>query len=187
MFVSLLPGEEACILAQAKDSGYRDHMMIFFCLSTGLRNNELISLDILDVFNYGCFLKVLDLRKVTTKNKKKRSIPLHPSVIEILALFFTWKHSVGESLEPDAPLFCSQHTNNRLSPRDFQRILRRISIAAINRPIHPHILRHTFATKLLSKTNIRVVQELLGHSSLTTTQIYTHVSNLDLRSAIDSM
>ncbi|GAH96402.1 unnamed protein product, partial [marine sediment metagenome] len=55
------------------------------------------------------------------------------------------------------------------------------------REIHPHILRHTFATRLMSKTSMRVVQELLGHKNLSSTQIYTHPNNADLQEAIDSL
>lgn len=187
MIETLLPGEEASLLAEAKDEGEREFFMILLALNTGLRNNELISLNIRDLFDYGIPLRQLDLRKSTTKGHKPRTIPLHPNVINEFVLFKMWKSDHGESNDPDAPIFVSKFSKRRLSPRDFQRIVKTISQRAIRRSIHPHVLRHTFATKLLKKTNIRVVQELLGHSNLASTQIYTHVTTADLTAAIESL
>ncbi len=81
-------------------------------------------------------------------------------------------------------LFFSKYTHRQLSSRDFQRIVKQLSIRSIGRPITPHILRHTFATRLLKHTNLRVTQVLLEHSNLQTTQLYTHV-NID--DALDSI
>jgi len=183
----LLPGEEASLLAQARDEGPRDYLMIYLALNTGLRNSELTSLNIEDVYNFGFVLNLLELRKTTTKGKKPRTIPIHGHLRAEIENFLDWKKERSQPLNPDSPLFVSKITKSRISPRDFQRIVHNVSIKAIRRPIHPHILRHTFATKLLSRTNIRVVQELLGHSRLTTTQIYTHVSTSDAIAAIDTL
>jgi len=187
MIRSLLPGEEASILAQARETSYRNFIMIKLCLSTGLRNGELCNLDVIDVFDYNVVLRILELSLSTTKNHKSRSIPLHPEIQTDISEFYFSKIGLRESVDPHAPLFVSKFTHSRLCPRDFQRILKDISVKAISRSINPHVLRHTFATKLLQKTNIRVVQELLGHASLKTTQIYTHVSDTDLMDAIYSM
>jgi site-specific recombinase XerD len=187
MISILLPNEKASILAQAKEESQRDYFMILLALNTGLRNNELISLDICDLFNYGIILRQLELRKITTKGHKPRTIPLSNSVQEAFAHFSNWKMRNGESYDPEAPLFVSTRSKLRLQPRDFQRILKSISQKAIQRSVHPHVLRHTFATELLAKTNIRVVQELLGHKSISSTMIYTHVSFADMVSAINCL
>ena len=187
MIPILLPGEEASLLAQARDEGPRDFLMIYLALNTGLRNTELISLNVEDVFAFGTVLNFIELRKITTKGKKPRTIPMHGALRMEIDHFLEWKEYNRESLLPSAPLFISKKTINRLGARDFQRIVRSISLKAIRRPIHPHVLRHTFATRLFKKTNIRVVQELLGHSRLSTTQIYTHVSMADAVSAMESM
>jgi len=63
----------------------------------------------------------------------------------------------------------------------------RVSLDVIKRRIHPHVLRHTFATQLAKVTNIRVVQELLGHSSLESTQIYTHPDMNEAREAVNRL
>ena len=187
MILVLLPGEEASLLAQARDEGPRDFLMIYLALNTGLRNTELISLNVEDVYQYSTVVNMLELRKMTTKGKKPRTIPLHSTLRIEIEDYLCWRANNKDILLPDTPLFISKKTRNRLSPRDFQRIVRSISLKAIRRPIHPHILRHTFATHLLGKTNIRVVQELLGHSRLSSTQIYTHVSMADSISAIDGL
>lgn len=187
MILVLLQGEEASLLAQARDEGPRDFLMIYLALNTGLRNTELISLNVEDVYDYRTVLNFLDLRKSTTKGKKPRTIPIHSALKIEIGNFLDWKIDHKEDTTPSSPLFISKKTGNRLSPRDFQRIVRSISLKAIRRPIHPHSLRHTFATHLLGKTNIRVVQELLGHSRLSSTQIYTHVSMADSISAIDGL
>lgn len=185
MISFLLPREEASILQQARESGPRNFFIIYLALNTGIRNTELISLDCKDVFFYGTILKLMELSKASTKNHKPRIIPIHQNLQNEIQIFLDWKKSHSEDLSSDAPLFVSLKTRNRLSSRDFQHIVRAISIKAIQRPIHPHTLRHTFATKILRKTNIRVVQELLGHSSVVSTQIYTHVTSEDLIDAIN--
>ena len=116
---------------------------------------------------------------VLGKGSKERRLPLHDQVIRALEQWL----SVGlpllstETTSPDA-VFVNQR-GNALQPRDVRRILDARSAV----PIHPHALRHSFATHLLDGgADLRVVQELLGHASLDTTQIYTHVSKERLSS-----
>ena len=187
MIEILLPGEEASILAQAKDESERDYFMILLALNTGLRNSELVLLNVRDFYDYGTVLKQLELRKVTTKGQKPRTIPLALIVQEAFSNYMNWKFSTREPAGPDDPLFMSSRSKLRLGPRDFQRIVKYYSEKTIRRSVHPHVLRHTFATKLLKKTNMRVVQELLGHVRLSSTQIYTHVSSADLYQAIEDL
>lgn len=187
MIEILLPGEEASILAQARDAGPREFLMIYLALNTGLRNNELVSLTVSDVFGFGVVLNLLELRKITTKGHKPRTIPLHNELKQEITSYLSWKERNKEPTTPGSPLFLSKIRKIQLSPRDFQRITHDISVQAIQRAIHPHVLRHTFATRLMSKTNIRVVQTLLGHARITTTQIYTHVTMADAIAAIQAL
>ena len=79
-------------------------------------------------------------------------------------------------------------TNGRcVSVRQVERIIAMHSFLAFGTRIHPHILRHTFATRLMACTSMRNVQVLLGHKNIQTTQIYTHPNNQDLKSAIETM
>jgi len=74
-----------------------------------------------------------------------------------------------------------------LTTRQVERIIRTAALKSIGRPVHPHVLRHTFASKLMSVCNERIVQELLGHQSITSTQIYTHPNEDDKKKAIQDV
>jgi integrase/recombinase XerC len=136
--------------------------------SGGLRVSELCGLD-LNSIDYE-----KNLVKVIGKGSKERIVPINNSCVEILKKWIQIgrpaikKKTNGQS---DA-LFLNQR-GNRLSPRDARRLIDHLSPIST----HPHAFRHSYATHLLNNgADIRVVQELLGHSSVATTQIYTHVS-----------
>ena len=175
------------ILAQAKEHYYRDYVMIKLALGTGLRNSELLELTIDCFFYLGNIVHVLDLPGKIAKNHIPRCIPLHPDIQDLLLNFFKWKEENNEPCNYASYLFISKFTKSKLGPRDFQRIVTRASSMSIGRKIHPHTLRHTFATKLLAKSNLRIVQQVLGHKNLQTTQIYTHPSSSEVSEAINKM
>ena len=116
---------------------------------------------------------------VLGKGGKERRVPIHDQAAAALG---EWLR-VGrpEMPGPHEAVFVNRR-GSRLGPRDVRRILDRLAAA----PTHPHALRHTFATHLLDGgADLRVVQELLGHASLATTQIYTHVSKERLRAVYE--
>jgi integrase/recombinase XerC len=139
----------------------------------GLRVGELcgLNLDSID-FTEG-FVKVLG------KGRKERIVPLHRRGLDAVRMWIN--DARNDVLRPDSPpeaLFFNRR-GRRLGPRDVRRIL---DNRVARGHIHPHALRHTYATHLLEGgADLRVVQELLGHESLTTTQIYTHVSKSRLQ------
>ncbi|MBA7520725.1 Tyrosine recombinase XerD [subsurface metagenome] len=161
--------------------------MISLALSAGLRCSEVVGLCIEDFSPFGDISTILTVPQRIGKNGKKREIPINIETRDILFKFLELKTRREEPTHPDSFLFVSRYTNRPLSNRDFQRIVKDLSIDSIDRAITPHVLRHTFATRLLKHTNLRVIQELLGHVSIQTTQIYTHVSTEDSRLAIDSL
>lgn len=171
--------------AQLQDS--RDFTMIFLALSTGLRVSELVGLFMEDIRPFDEVSRILTVPSRLGKNGKKRDIPLNDDTRSIISKFIRIKEIRHQFLNSDSFLFVSHHTRNPLSSRDFQRIVKKLSIKSINRPISPHILRHTYATRLLRHTNIRVIQELLGHSWLNTTQIYTHPDKTDCIDAVNKL
>ena len=116
----------------------------------------------------------------------ERSIPmserLQDAVLKVQDLDKRWQ-------KPFAPEWAFQMngSDRPLTTRTVQLIINAASKQSINRTIHPHVLRHTFATRLMQKTNIRILQQLLGHASIQTTQIYTHPNTQDLSNAIKSI
>ncbi len=145
----------------------RDDAVLELLYGSGLRVAELCGLDLGDVD-----LDALVVT-VTGKGNKQRQVLIHQRCASALE---TWLDGPRTALvteaSPAAALFYNQR-GNRLGPRDVRRLLDRRSPV----PTHPHALRHSFATHLLDGgADLRVVQELLGHASLQTTQVYTHVS-----------
>jgi site-specific recombinase XerD len=110
------------------------------------------------------------------KGAKQRRVPLSAVAVEALAAWLPLRRDVLAP-ESGAALFGNER-GRRISPRDVRRIIDRRAAS----PTHPHALRHSFATHLLDGgADLRVVQELLGHADVATTQRYTHVSNERLR------
>jgi integrase/recombinase XerC len=139
----------------------------------GLRVSELCGLDLMSVdFSSG-------LVRVLGKGRKERMVPLHRKGLEAVKLWID--DARDDVLREDSPreaLFLNRRAR-RLGPRDVRRILEH---RVEHGHVHPHALRHTYATHLVEGgADLRVVQELLGHESLTTTQIYTHVSKSRLQ------
>jgi len=110
---------------------------------------------------------------VRGKGDKERRVPVHDRAVAALGSWLDEGRSVlAGPTTPDGAVFLNRR-GNPMAPRDVRRVLDRRSPV----PTHPHALRHSFATHLLDGgADLRVVQELLGHASLQTTQIYTHVS-----------
>jgi len=175
------------ILSAAKKRSTRDYTMIFLAISTGLRVSELVGLFLEDVSPYGVVSTVLSVPARISKRHKSRQIPINDDIRQAITHYIDIINTYQHPLVPNSFLFHSFHSKKPLSSRDFQRIIKQISISSINRSITPHTLRHTFATRLLKHTNLRVVQELLGHSSIQTTQIYTHPDLDDARAAVNNL
>jgi integrase/recombinase XerC len=145
----------------------RDDAVLELLYGSGLRVGELCTLDI-DAVDLDRGLVV-----VWGKGSKQRQVPLSPPAIAAVRRWLAGGRR--ELVRPDTPpaaLFLNQ-VGHRLSSRDARRIVERRAPV----PLHPHALRHSFATHLLDNgADLRIVQELLGHASLQTTQVYTHVS-----------
>lgn len=156
--------------------GYRNRVLFETMYACGLRVSEVVTLKIEDIDFYE------DIITVTGKGKKERMVPFYPALHQLLRHYLKSIRPQLEPLQMNSYVFISQR-GKPLTSRGIQYILNK-SVEESNLPIqvHPHMFRHSFATHLLDHgADLRVVQELLGHSSLSTTQIYTHVSRQRLK------
>ena len=171
----LRPGEiEDLIEAETRDGplSLRDRAMVELLYASGLRVGELVSLDWDDVDLSARVLRVVG------KGGKERMVPFGPPAAEALRTWWrSWDAIRAEKEDAnEQPVFLN-HRGGRLTDRSVRRVLDR-HVAATDVPdgVHPHTVRHTFATHMLEEgADLRTIQELLGHSSLATTQKYTHV------------
>ena len=140
--------------------------------SSGIRVSELTQMNLADVDFEDAVIRVLG------KGNRQRMIPVgQKALTAIKAYRQLLQRTGGPGAAPDGPLFLNRF-NKRLTPRSIARILKQlVNAVGLLTPVSPHALRHTFATHMLDAgADLRAVQELLGHKSLSTTQKYTHVS-----------
>lgn len=156
--------------------GMRDSAILEMLYSTGIRVGELISIKVNDI-NYSA--KTIN---VFGKGSKERVVLFGDTLLNKLNLYVNKGRNKLLKDKQNNILFLNHH-GNPLTERGIEDILNRIiKKGELEFTIHPHILRHTFATHMLDNgADLKVVQELLGHENLSTTQIYTHVSNERLR------
>lgn len=180
-----LSTEQINILLACPDTntmlGARDRAIVETLYSSGLRVSELVGLNLSDVDFLG---EVLHVRG---KGKKERITPIGSPALQALQRYLTFRDADPrkESFDQQA-LFINKH-GQRLSTRSVRRKLDKYLLqAGLDPRISPHTLRHSFATHMLNNgADLRVVQELLGHQSLSTTQIYTHLTTNQMKQAYD--
>lgn len=164
-------------------TGFRDRAVIELLYSAGVRVGELTGLNVGDIdFSNG-------LAKVRGKGKKERILPVGGPALSALREYLDSRAGIGEretGENGEVPLFLNRE-GSRLNPRSVRRIINKyVTLGGIGKKISPHALRHTFATHLMDAgADLRVIQELLGHESLSTTQRYTSVSVTRLMEVYD--
>lgn len=176
----------ATIVNSGKKTALRDEAIMKVFLYCGVRISELVQLNIDQAT-----LSPEPYIKVMGKGGKERMIPLHNEVTKTLQQYYTWRMKrTGTSPDDEKALFLSLR-NRRISVRAVQIMVKNYAKAAqlTNwEDITPHKLRHTFASLLYKETkDIRVLQELLGHTSISTTQIYTHTDSRQRKETLDEM
>lgn len=176
----ILSGKEVeLLLEQPKCSdpkGFRDKAMLELLYATGIRVSELINLDLDDVNLPGGFIKC-------TSNAKMRIIPLYPAAIKALSDYI-------EDVRPqmvadiDEPSLFVNISGERMSRQGFWKIIKYYQEKAqIEKEITPHTLRHSFAAHLLENgADLRSIQEMLGHSDISSTQVYAQLVKQNLKS-----
>jgi len=177
---SFLTKEEVVQLLQAADlttpQGQRDRALLELLYAAGLRVSELVRLNVEHVS-----LESYEIR-VWGKGSKERVVLMGKPAAKALEVYISQGRPELLSKKRSSALFLNRY-GERLTERRVQRILGEYArLAGIDKRVHPHMLRHTFATHLLDGgADLRVVQELLGHANLSSTQIYTHVTKSQAR------
>lgn len=179
---AVLDADQSARLLERKADGFvevRDLAMWELLYSSGLRVSELVNLDCPD----------LDLRdrevRVLGKGSKERVVPVGRIAATAVE---RWLDERGARLRAGETAMFISRRGTRLTARTVQQRLRAWALAqGLDRHVHPHMLRHSFATHVLeSSGDLRAVQELLGHSNITTTQVYTHLDFQHLAKVYDA-
>ena len=173
--IELLLAQPACTDAK----GFRDKAMLEVMYATGIRVTELIDLDVDDVN--------LDLGTIKCAgNKKSRSIPLYPAALKALTVYLNDVRKGMVSDFDETALFVNV-SGSRMSRQGFWKILKYYQASAhIEKEITPHTLRHSFAVHLLENgADLGSVQELMGHSDISSTQLYTQMVNQKIKTVYD--
>ena len=165
---------------RSKAEGQRNRAILETLYSCGLRVSELVNLKLSDLYFDEGFIKV------EGKGNKQRLIPISPRAINEIKLYFTDRNQIEVKSGHEDFVFISLRRGKRLSRiMIFHMIKELAQQASITKNISPHTFRHSFATHLLEGgANLRAIQSMLGHESIATTEIYTHIDRHRLRSEI---
>ena len=167
-------------IERGAEGGERDFMMLELMYATGVRVSELISIRLRDIDLEGGVMRVLG------KGDKERLVPLHDEVIQVLKRYIH-EVRVHQHIDPQYSdhLLLNRYGRNLSRQSVFKRLKHIAAQSGIQKTIGPHTIRHTFATHLVQNgADIRVVQSLLGHESITSTEIYTHLESRQLEETL---
>lgn len=178
---ALSPDEAVRLVSIEDDSelGLRDRALFELAYSSGLRVSELTGIDV----------DALDAStgeaRVTGKGAKTRIVPVGRAALQAIAAWLAVRAKIARAGEN--ALFVAR-SGKRLAPREVQRRIKRwAALAGIEADVHPHMLRHSFASHVLqSSGDLRAVQEMLGHASIASTQVYTHLDFQHLAKVYDA-
>ena len=184
MITFLTDSEYAIIIQRLGEMSPRDQLILILLLHCGLRNGELCAMNQADFFLAGDVFRTIAVKNGHSVKNDSRYIPTSEMVRDIGKRYRKYFQKQFPAQYGSGPLFVSQISKKRIQVRDIQRLVTKIGHIWLARKLWPHSLRHTFATRLLRQTNLRVVQQLLGHASIASTQVYTHPSPEDQSNAI---
>jgi len=187
--------EESCLLAEISHRRYkgcaifkatRNKLIALLMLDAGLRVGEVVQLQTCDLWIMDNPAQSVTITIEMSKTNTARNVPLSPRIqLAIVDMQDGWWSNGPDAINYFA--FYVKHPLTAITVRQIERLIIAAGYKATGRRITPHMLRHTFATKLMRKVPTRVVQELLGHKNLSSTQIYQHPNQADKESAIQSL
>lgn len=162
--------------------GMRNYVIVEILYGCGLRVTELVTLKLSNVFSEDQYLQVIG------KRDKERWVPVNPHAMKLL---LTYIHTVRSHVDPkpgeEVYVFLNRRGAHLTRQMVYIFLQQAVDNAGLKKKISPHTLRHSFATELVENgADLRSVQEMLGHASVATTEIYTHISRETLRSTIAS-
>ncbi len=169
----------------------RDAAMVELLYGSGLRVGELVGLDaVASAQARGWVDMQAGEAHVLGKGSKRRSVPVGGPALRALAQWLdvrATRAAAAQSESDSAALFLGRNGTRLSAQSVWQRLKRRSQLAGLNTPVHPHMLRHSFASHVLqSSSDLRGVQELLGHANISTTQVYTRLDFQHLAKAYDA-
>ncbi|MEG1414589.1 MAG: tyrosine recombinase [Mucinivorans sp.] len=160
--------------------GHRNRAILEVLYSCGIRVSELTSLRVSDLFLSDSMIRVHG------KGNKERLVPISPVAAEFITTYLSQRRTM--KIEPNMGdvLFLNQNGGQLTRVMIFYIVRQATAKAGIKKAIHPHTFRHSFASHLVNGgADIRAVQQMLGHESITTTEIYTHLDDRELRKAVE--
>jgi site-specific recombinase XerD len=164
----------------------RDSLMALLMLDAGLRVGEVVQLQVSDLIFNNIPVREIRVRPEIAKRQLERFVKVTNRLSAALEHMngFVWQQ---DGRAPDSNAFYSSMRAERLSYQHVERIIKHAAHKSIMRDITPHTLRHTYATRLMRVAPISVVQRLLGHKRLSSTEIYMHPDQEDIDKAVDKM
>ncbi|MCC8062462.1 MAG: tyrosine recombinase [Rikenellaceae bacterium] len=160
--------------------GHRNRAILEVLYCCGLRVSELVNLRLSDIF------AAEGIVRVTGKGNKQRLVPIADTALQQVEFYLEQRRTMPVVADSAEIVFLNQHGRKLTRVMIFTIIRKTAAAAGITKTVSPHTLRHSFATHLLQGgADIRAVQELLGHESILTTEIYTHLEMRDLRGALE--
>lgn len=185
----LTPAATRQLLAQIPQRspfGARDHAVIRLFAQTGLRVGEMVGLNVGDVYHKMPFDQV-DLPAAICKGHRSRVIPLNPAARQAVQDLVDFLKMRGFQANADSPLL-QDRRHRRLPVREVQRLVQVYRQAAgLTVRATPHTFRHSFASHLATRVSLRIVQQLLGHRFLASTEVYLHTQPNQLAQAVATL
>ena len=184
----LLPSQEQRLLSVIRPRepfGARDRALITLALHTGLRSHELTALDVGHVMTWDGFPR--QWVEVVGKGGRQRQVPLNAAARQAVVALVHFNRSRGFAVAGESPLLVTR-AHRRLPTRSLRDIIQRYRERA-DLDIHcsPHTLRHTLASRLAAQASLPVVQAVLGHDWLSSTQVYTHTTPAEVAAGVERL
>ena len=166
--------------------GARDHAVIRLFAQTGLRVAEMVGLNVGHVYSQAPFDQV-DLPAAICKGRRSRIMPLNPAARQAVQDLVDFLKMRGFQANPDSPLL-QDRRHRRLPVREVQRLVQ-VYRETAGLPVRatPHTFRHSFASHLATRVSLRIVQQLLGHRFLASTEVYLHTQPAQLAQAVATL